>query len=84
MSEITFEHQCLLFSYTPKGRTLTTKEVVEILMVHLQTIEGWRVTGEGARYFQPKCTRRYWYKEHDVLAWMSSGAKRSISENRAA
>lgn len=84
MSELSFEQLCLLFNYTPKNHPLSSSEVAEIFKVSDRTVEGWRLTGEGPRYFSPKGTRRVWYAERDVLAWMGSGARHSTSENVAA
>lgn len=75
-----FEQHCALFNYTPKGRFLDSNDVAELLGVSKSTVDHMRVRGEGPRYFQPKGTRRVWYSEVDVLAWMASGAKQSTSE----
>jgi hypothetical protein len=84
MSDMTFEQLCALFGYTPKGRPLSSTEVAELFGIHPVTVDQWRVRGDGPRYFSPPGTRRVWYSECDVLAWMASGAKRSTSENAAA
>ena len=84
MVNMTFEQLCKLLSYTAKNRPLTSAEVAELLSVHPITVDQWRVRGDGPRYFSPKGTRRVWYAEGDVLAWMASGAKHSTSENVAA
>lgn len=81
MTDMTFEQLCELLSYTPKNRPLTSAEVATLLSVHPITVDQWRVRGDGPRYFNPKGTRRVWYAERDVLAWMASGEKRSTSEN---
>lgn len=80
MSQMTFDQLCELFTYTPEGRPLSSAEVAELLGISNRTMEGWRVSGEGPRYFNPNGTRRCWYSERDVLEWMASGAKRSTSE----
>jgi len=80
MSQMTFEQLCELFNYTPKGRPLSGAEVGELLGVSKRTTDGWRCTGDGPRYFNPKGTRRCWYSERDVLEWMASGMKHSTSE----
>lgn len=80
MSQMTFEQLCELFSYTPKGRPMSSNEVAELLGIHPGTMDQYRVRGDGPRYFSPKGTRRVWYAERDVLAWMASGAKQSTSE----
>ncbi len=82
--EPTFEELCAQFAYVPRNRPLSTQDVAELLGVHNVTVDGWRVTGDGPRYFKPDGTRRVWYAEPDVLRWMASGAKRSTSENAAA
>ena len=84
MSDMHFDQLCELLSYTPKNRPLTSNEVAELLSVHPITVDQWRVRGDGPRYFSPNGTRRVWYSERDLLAWMASGAKRSTSENAAA
>ena len=73
-----------LFGYTPKGRPLDTKEVAEILGVHPNPIDQYRFRGDGPRHFSPPGTRRVWYAERDVLAWLASGARRSTSDTIAA
>lgn len=82
--DLTFEQLCELLSYTPKGRPLSSRELAELLDVHYVTINQFRVRGDGPRYFQPKGTRRVWYAERDVLAWMADGARKSTSEQFAA
>jgi predicted DNA-binding transcriptional regulator AlpA len=81
---MTFEQLCELFNYVPKNRLLDTNEVAEILDVHPSTVNHYRLRGEGPRYFSPPGTRRVWYSEYDVLAWMASGARQSTSEQVAA
>ena len=83
-NEMTFEQLCELFGYTPTGRPLDTKAVADLLGVHASTVEHYRFRGEGPRFFNPPGTRRVWYAERDVLAWMVSGARRSTSEQVAA
>lgn len=84
MNEPTFEQLCELFNYEPKCRPLNTREVAELLGVHPNTVDQYRFRGEGPRFFSPPGTRRVWYAERDVLAWLASGAKRSTSEQVAA
>ncbi|ODU80994.1 MAG: hypothetical protein ABT10_15480 [Novosphingobium sp. SCN 63-17] len=81
---MTFDQLCELFGYTPKGRPLDSKEAAAILGVHFNTMEQYRFRGDGPRFFSPPGTRRVWYAERDVLAWLASGAKRSTSEQVAA
>lgn len=80
MHQIKFEQLCELLAYTPKGRPLHGSEVAELLGISIRTVEDWRQTGEGPRYFSPKGTRRCWYSERDILEWMAAGEKRSTSE----
>lgn len=80
MSDMSFEQLCELFSYTPKGRPLSSHELADLLNLHPVTIDNFRVRGGGPRYFKPAGTRRVWYSERDVLAWMASGMKHSTSE----
>lgn len=82
--ELTFEQLCELFNYTPKGGPLDSKEVAKFYGVNPGTPEQWRFRGEGPRYFQPPGTRKVWYSERDVLAWLASGARQSTSEQIAA
>ena len=84
MIDMTFEQLCELFGYTPKGRPLDSKEVAEILGVHSATIDGYRVRGVGPRYFSPPGTRRVWYAEREVLAWLGANPRQSTSEQAAA
>ena len=72
MNEMSLEQLYDLFSYTPKGRPLDSKEAAEILGVHRGTMDQYRLRGEGPRYFSPPGTRRVWYAERDVLAWLAS------------
>ena len=80
MSQMTFEQLCELFNYTPKGRPLSGQDLADFCGISIRTTEGWRVTGEGPRFFSPKGTRRVWYSERDVLEWMASGEKHSTSQ----
>ena len=84
MTQSNFEELCALFAYTPKGRPLSTREVAEILDVHHVTVDQHRVRGDGPRFFNPPGTRRVYYAEPDVLAWLASGEKRSTSDTVAA
>lgn len=78
--EMTFEQLCELFNYTPKKRPLGTEDAAELLDRSTDTLEGWRGRGVGPRYFMPKGTRRVWYSERDLLAWLASGARYSTSD----
>jgi hypothetical protein len=80
MSEPSLSQLCELLSYTPKGRLLTSGEVAEILRVHPVTVHQFRVRGGGPRYFKPRGTRRVWYSERDLLAWIAEGARASTSQ----
>lgn len=80
MTDMTFEQLCELFSYQPKNRPLSSSEVAELFGIHPVTVDQWRVRVDGPRYFSPKGTRRVWYAERDVLAWMAAGEKHSTSE----
>ncbi len=84
MSDLSFDQLCELFGYAAKGRPLDSKEVSEILGVHPGTIDQYRFRGIGPRHFSPPGTRRVWYAERDVLAWMASGARQSTSEQQGA
>lgn len=78
--EMTFEELCEVFGYTPKNRPLSTAEVAEFRDVSKSTVEHERLRGVGPRYFSPEGTRRVWYSERDLLAWMYSGLQRSTSD----
>ena len=80
----TLDQLCEMFSYKPKGRPLDSRETAALLGVHPNTVEQYRFRGEGPRFFSPPGTRRVWYSERDVLAWLASGAKHSTSEKVAA
>lgn len=80
MPEQTLSQLCELLSYSPKGRLLTSREVAELLRVHPVTVDQFRVRGDGPRYFKPRGTRRVWYSERDVLAWIVAGARSSTSQ----
>ena len=80
MTELTFEQLCETLGYTPRNRPLTSKEVSDFLGVHFATVEGWRVTGNGPRYFNPPGSRIVRYAERDILNWVAAGAKHSTSE----
>ena len=81
---MTFEQLCELFNYVPKHRLLDANDVAAILKVHVGTVNHYRLRGEGPRFFSPPGTRRVWYSEPDVLAWMASGARQSTSDQVAA
>lgn len=83
-NDMTLDQLSALFGYAPKGRPLDTKEVAEILGVHSNTVDQYRFRGDGPRHFRPPGTRRVWYAERDVLAWLASGARQSTSEAVAA
>lgn len=79
MVNSTFEQLCELFSYKPKGRPLSSKEVSDLLCCHPNTMNQLRLRGEGPRYFKPHGTKRVWYAERDVLVWIASGEPQSTS-----
>ncbi|WP_417427038.1 helix-turn-helix transcriptional regulator [Hoeflea sp.] len=80
LSEYTLEDLCDLFGYTPKGRPISRKEFSEFSGLSVDTLEGHALRGTGPRYFKPEGTRRVWYAERDVLAWLASGARQSTSD----
>lgn len=77
---ITFESNCKLFNYTPKGRPLSNQETAELLGYTPNSLDQKRFAGSGPRYFQPKGTRRVLYSEVDVLEWLASGVRESTSQ----
>jgi len=82
--QVSFDQLCEMFSYTPKGRPLDVKEAAELLGLSTDTLEGYRYRGVGPRYFMPNGTRRVWYAERDLLAWLASGLRRSTSDQPGA
>lgn len=72
---MSFQQLCEKFGYQPKGRPLSSAEVAEFLGVHPVTVDAYRVRGDGPVYFSPKGSRRIWYAEPDVLAWLASGER---------
>ncbi len=78
--EMTFEQLCELFNYIPKNRPLSTEQVSDITGLACNTLEQHRFKGTGPRFFSPPGTRRVWYSERDVLAWLASGARYSTSQ----
>ena len=50
-------------------KRLTTEEVAEMLNVTKRTVESWRSTRRGPKYFKLGCIR---YREEDVLAWLAA------------
>ncbi|HBO3293636.1 TPA: DNA-binding protein [Pseudomonas aeruginosa] len=77
---LSFEQLCELFNYTPKNRPLSTEEVSEFTGLAPNTLEQHRFKGTGPRFFNPAGTRRVWYSERDMLAWLASGARNSTSQ----
>lgn len=76
---MSFEQLCELFNYLPKNRPISTDEVAEMTGLASNTLEQHRHKGTGPRFFNPKGTRRVWYSERDILAWLASGARTSTS-----
>lgn len=77
---MSFDQLCELFNYTPKGRPLDRKEAAELLGLSVDTLEGYASRGVGLRDFSPPGSRKVWYSERDLLAWLASGARYSTSE----
>lgn len=82
--EMTLEQLAQRFGYAPTGRPLNTKEVADLLGVHPGTVDQYRYRGDGPPHFSPPGTRRVWYAERDVLAWLVGGSRQSTSEPAAA
>lgn len=78
--EMTLEQLAALFDYTPKNRRLTNDEAAELLGIQPNTLEVKRVHGTGPRYFRLPNSRRVFYVERDVLAFMATGMRISTSE----
>lgn len=77
---MSFEQLCELFNYLPKNRPISTDEVAEMTGLASNTLEQHRFKGTGPRFFSPPGTRRVWYSERDILAWLASGARTSTSD----
>jgi excisionase family DNA binding protein len=61
---------------------LNTREVAKILAVSPRTIEKWRVTGEGPRFYRLGRVPRY--SRDDIRSWVESRGYRSTTEYRSA
>ena len=75
-----FAHNCATFGYTPKGRPLKVREAADMLGKHPVTLDQWRLTGVGPRFFKPEGTRQVYYSEPDLLAWLAGGERHSTSD----
>lgn len=81
--DISFEHLCEMFNYTPKGRPLTTAEAAEFLQRRKNTLEIDRIKGVGPRFFKSDGTRGVRYAEPDLLKWLAAGVRQSTSESKS-
>lgn len=79
-ADMTLEQLAELFGYTPRHRRLKNIEAAELLGIQPNTLEVKRVHGTGPRYYRLPNSRRVFYIERDVLAFMASGARKSTSE----
>jgi hypothetical protein len=75
-----FEELCEMFGYEPTRRPLSRKEAAELLGLSVDTLEGYDYRGVGPRSFRPPGTRRVWYAERDLLAWLAAGHRTSTSD----
>jgi hypothetical protein len=82
--KMTFEQLCEQFNYTPTGRPQSRKKAADFLGLSVDTLEGYGSRGVGPKSYKPPGTRRVWYSERDLLAWLASGSRRSLSEQSAA
>lgn len=82
--EMTVEQLAELFGYELKRKPLDRKQAAELLGLSVDTLEGYDYRGVGPQSFSPPGTRRVWYSERDLLAWLASGRRRSTSEQSAA
>jgi hypothetical protein len=79
MMKLSFDELCEMFGYDAKRRPLDAKEASQLLGVSVDTLEGYRYRGVGPRYFSPNGSRRVWYAERDLLAWLAEGMRHSTS-----
>ncbi len=64
------------------SKLITTPEAAEILGVQPNTMERWRLIGEGPTY--RKIGRLVKYYESDITAYIEAQSRRSTSEKVAA
>lgn len=62
-------------------KLVTTTEAAEVLGVKTNTLEGWRVRGEGPPY--RKIGRLVKYVESDLLAFIEGSKRQSTSQAAA-
>ena len=65
----------------PFETLLTTAETAEKLRIRRQTLEAWRMTGQGPKFI--KMGRRVFYRLSDVETWITNRTVASTSELRA-
>jgi hypothetical protein len=82
--DMTLDQLAELFGYELKRRPLDRKEAADLLGLTVDTLEGYAYRGVGPHSFSPPGTRRVWYAERDLLAWLASGRRRSTSDQAAA
>ncbi|MDI6797675.1 MAG: helix-turn-helix domain-containing protein [Desulfatibacillaceae bacterium] len=60
------------------GELLSTKEAAQFLTARPNTLEIWRIQGQGPRFV--KIGRLVRYKRSDLLAFIEAGSRQSTSE----
>ena len=81
--EMTLDELAEFVGFDPeklKRRPVDRKEAAAMFGLSVDTFEGYTSRGVGPRSFSPPGTRRVWYAERDLLAWLASGRRRSTSE----
>lgn len=84
MTDPEFEAACARFCFTPKGRPFTPKSLSDFTGIAVATINSYRQTGTGPRYFVPRGSRLVFYAERDVIEWLAEGERSNTSQTAAA
>ena len=61
---------------------VTQKEAAALLRISARTLERYRVSGDGPRFYRLG-RRRILYAREDLLAWAQAGRRTSTSECKA-
>jgi hypothetical protein len=67
---------------TESSPFLDTSEAAAFLRLKRRSLEAWRLTGSGPRFF--RIGRRRYYKRDDLLAWAERQAATSTRDHNAA
>lgn len=65
---------------TTTSKLLDTNQLAEQLLNKTNTIEGWRIKGNGPRYI--KIGRLVRYRSEDVELWLEAQTRNSTSQSR--